>query len=82
MAVCRKREFYGIWKQSWNKQDRKKYCDAKIDVKRGKNGQGSEGSGLVEKTDVVGVSCHSDESKVLNVSVDDGKKSGRCIWKS
>ena len=52
VAVCRKREFYGIWKQSWNKQDRKKYCEAKIDVKRGKNDQGSEGSGLVEKVDL------------------------------
>ena len=36
----------------------------------------------MEKRDVVGVSCHSDESKVLKVSVDDGKKSGKCIWKS
>ena len=29
VAVCRKRELFRIWKQSWNEEDRAKYCDAK-----------------------------------------------------
>ena len=34
VAVCRKRELFGIWKQSWNEENRKKYCEAKKDAKR------------------------------------------------
>ena len=34
VAVCRKRELFRIWRQSWNEEDRKKYCKAKKDVKR------------------------------------------------
>ena len=34
VAVCRKRELFRIWRQSWNEEDRKKYCEAKKDAKR------------------------------------------------
>ena len=34
VAVCRKRELFRIWKQSWNEEDREKYCEAKKDAKR------------------------------------------------
>ena len=34
VAMCRKRELFRIWKQCWNEEDRKKYCDAKKDIKR------------------------------------------------
>ena len=34
---CRKSELFRIRKQSQNEEDRKKYCDAKKDVKRVKN---------------------------------------------
>ena len=34
VAVCRKRELFRIWKQSWNEDDRKKYYEAKKDAKR------------------------------------------------
>ena len=34
VAVCRKMELFRIWKQSWNEEDRKKYCEAKKDTKR------------------------------------------------
>ena len=34
VAVCRKRELFRIWKQSWNEEDREKYCEAKEDAKR------------------------------------------------
>ena len=30
----RKRELFRIWKQSWNKEHRKKSCEAKKDAKR------------------------------------------------
>ena len=29
VAVCRKRELFKIWRQSWNEEDRKKYCEPK-----------------------------------------------------
>ena len=29
VAVCRKRELFGIWKQSWNEEDMKKHCEPK-----------------------------------------------------
>ena len=29
VAVCRKREYFRIWKQSLNEEDRKKYYEAK-----------------------------------------------------
>ena len=29
VAVCRKRDLFRIWKQSRNKEDRKKYCETK-----------------------------------------------------
>ena len=34
VAVCRKRELFRIWRQSWNEEDSKKYGEAKKDVKR------------------------------------------------
>ena len=34
IARCRKREFIRIWKERRNEEDRKKYCEAKKDVKR------------------------------------------------
>ena len=34
VAVRRKRELFRIWRQSWNEEDRKKYCKAKKDAKR------------------------------------------------
>ena len=34
VAVCRKRVLFRIWKQSWNEEDREKYCEAKEDAKR------------------------------------------------
>ena len=55
VAVCRKRELFRISKQSWNEEDRKKYCDAKKDAKRvvymAMNQKAQE---AVEKVD----SCH------------------------
>ena len=41
VAVCRKRELFRIWKQTWNEEDRKKYCEGKTDaesVRRGGEG--------------------------------------------
>ena len=35
VAVCRKRELIRIWKESRNEEDKKKYCEAKRDAKRG-----------------------------------------------
>ena len=32
--MCRKRELFRIWKQSWNEEDRQKYYEAKKDAKR------------------------------------------------
>ena len=32
--VCRKRDFFSTWKQSWVKEDGKKYCEAKKCTKR------------------------------------------------
>ena len=29
VAVRRKRELFRIWKESWNEDDRKKYCETK-----------------------------------------------------
>ena len=29
VAVHRKRELFRIWRQKWNEEDRKKYCEAK-----------------------------------------------------
>ena len=34
VAVCGKNELFSIWKQSWNEEDRKRYCEAKKDAKR------------------------------------------------
>ena len=34
VAVCRNRELFRIWKQSWNEEDKKEYCEAKKDAKR------------------------------------------------
>ena len=34
VAVCRKGELFRIWKQSWNEEDRKKYCKTKKDAKK------------------------------------------------
>ena len=34
VALCRKKELFRIWRQIWNEQDRKKYCEAKKDTKR------------------------------------------------
>ena len=34
VAVRRKRELFRIWRQSWNEEDRKKYCEAKKDANR------------------------------------------------
>ena len=34
VAVCRKRLLFGIWKQSQNEEDRKKYYETKKDAKR------------------------------------------------
>ena len=44
IARCRKREFIRIWKERRNEEDRKKYCEAKKDVKRVAYGYGSESS--------------------------------------
>ena len=33
VAVCRKRELFKIWRQSRDKENRKKYCEAKKDTK-------------------------------------------------
>ena len=32
VAMCRKRELFRIWKQTWNEEDRKKYCETKKDA--------------------------------------------------
>ena len=34
VAMCRKRELFRIWKQSWSEEDRKKYCETEKDAKR------------------------------------------------
>ena len=34
VTVCRKGELFRLWKQNWNEEDRKKYCEAKKDAKR------------------------------------------------
>ena len=34
IARCRKREFFRIWEQHCNEEDRKKVCESKKDVKR------------------------------------------------
>ena len=34
VAVCGKNELFSIWKQSWNEEDRTRYCQAKKDAKR------------------------------------------------
>ena len=32
--MCGKNELFRIWKQTWNEEDRKRYCQAKKDAKR------------------------------------------------
>ena len=32
VAMCRKRELFRIWKQTWNEEDRNKYCETKKDA--------------------------------------------------
>ena len=34
VAVCGKNKLFRIWKQSWNEEDRTRYCQAKKDAKR------------------------------------------------
>ena len=82
VAVCKKRELFSIWKQSWNEEDRKKYCEAKNMEKVDSCRDGRELFRIAkqrvgEKKDVVGVSCLKDEGGAVKVSVDDSKK----IWK-
>ena len=33
VAVCRKGELFRIWKQGWDEEDRKKYCEPKKETK-------------------------------------------------
>ena len=33
VAVCRKGELFRIWKQGWNEEDRRKYCEPKKETK-------------------------------------------------
>ena len=88
-----KRKLFRIREQSRNEEDKKKYCDAKKDAKRvvyvdqkpRKVDSSRDGRELfiiakqrvVEKKDVVGVSCLKDESGIVKLSVDDQRE----IWK-
>ena len=83
VAVCRKRDLFRIWKQSWNEEDRNKQCEGKKDAKRvvymandqkacealemvdlccdGRELFRIAKQRVVEKKDVVSVSCLKDE---------------------
>ena len=66
VAVCR--ESFRIWKQSWNEEDRKKYCEAKKYVKTVVYmAMDQKTQEAVEKVDlrVNGLSCLELPNKVL-----------------